>query len=113
MGQFNAVFDSLRAIMLEEAPRRCELSDQVDNLTVRAPAATVGGDPEWFGMVAIKKTYVAYHLMPLYTSPELAADLSDDLVKRRQGKTCFNFRRVDEKLFEELRRLTRRAARSF
>jgi len=32
------------------------------------------------------------------------------LAKRRQGKTCFNFRVVDEVLFGDLALLTRRAA---
>jgi len=60
--------------------------------------------------VTIKKSYVAVHLMPLYGAPELAADLSPALAKRRQGKTCFNFSRVDEGLFAELDGLMRRCA---
>jgi hypothetical protein len=52
----------------------------------------------------------AYHLIPLYGRPELAEGLSPALTKRRQGKTCFNFKRSDPALFAELDALTRRAA---
>ncbi|HRE79462.1 MAG TPA: hypothetical protein PLN52_00375, partial [Opitutaceae bacterium] len=62
------------------------------------------------GTVTIKKSYVAYHLMPLYTHPELADGISAQLAQRKQGKTCFNFARVDEALFKELTRLTRTCA---
>lgn len=62
--------------------------------------------PGWFGSISIKKTYVAYHLMPLYYHPELADGISPALVKRKQGKTCFNFARSDEALFTELAQLS-------
>jgi hypothetical protein len=52
------------------------------------------------------KGYVSYYLMPVYASPELAATLSPELRKRMQGKACFNFRTVDERLFAELEALT-------
>jgi hypothetical protein len=48
--------------------------------------------------------------MPLYGRPELADGMSPALTKRRQGKTCFNFKRPDPILFAELEALTRRAA---
>ena len=52
------------------------------------------------------KRYVSYYLMPVYASSELAASISPDLAKRRQGKSCFNFTRIDEGLFAELSTLT-------
>jgi hypothetical protein len=61
-------------------------------------------------MIEIKKSYVSYHLMPLYDQPELGADLSPDLLRRKQGKTCFNFKREDPALYLELAKLTARAA---
>jgi hypothetical protein len=35
--------------------------------------------------------------------------LSDALSKRRQGKTCFNFKKIDEGLFAELQQLATKA----
>ncbi|MHA6721827.1 hypothetical protein [Sphingomonas sp. RS2018] len=48
--------------------------------------------------------------MPLYADPTLGEGLSERLSKRRQGKTCFNFKTIDEPLFAELAALTRHAA---
>jgi hypothetical protein len=62
-----------------------------------------------FGAVEIKKRYVSYHLMPLYLAPEGALTVSEQLRRRKQGKACFNFTRVDEDLFAELSDLTRRS----
>jgi len=62
----------------------------------------------WFGATRRGKAYVSFYLMPVYGDPRLLADLSPALRKRMQGKSCFNFTRVDEALFAELADLTRR-----
>lgn len=110
MADFGAIYDALRAIMLEAAGDLSIARDAPGDLEVR----TRGVDPKtkqpgWFGTVTIKKSYIAYHLMPLYEAPALADGLSDALGRRRQGKTCFNFKSVDPALFAELAALTRRA----
>ena len=40
---------------------------------------------------------------------ELVKSISPELRKRMQGKTCFNFTRIDEPLFAELEALTAKA----
>lgn len=54
----------------------------------------------FFGAVQIRKSYVAYHLFPVYTNPELLDEISEELKKRMQGKSCFNFKKeiTDEQL---------------
>jgi len=52
------------------------------------------------------KRYVSFYLMPLYGFPELAEDMSPELRRRMQGKSCFNFTTVDEALMTELEALT-------
>lgn len=69
--------------------------------------------PMWFGGVRSGKTGASYHLMPLYTHPELVERMSPALRKRLQGKSCLNFKAADEGLFEELARLTEEAARLY
>lgn len=61
----------------------------------------------WFGAVRLGKRYVSYYLMPIYVEPRLLDDISPELRKRMQGKSCFNFSRVDEGLFTELADLTK------
>lgn len=45
--------------------------------------------------------------MPVYVFPQLLNDISDSLKKRMQGKSCFHFKKVDDDLFSELKRLTK------
>ena len=108
---FLEIFAELRAIMLEAAPGMTVAEDSPGNVTLKThwiEART--GQPAWFGWIAIKKSYVAYHIMPLYTLTALEAAVPEGLAKRRQGKTCFNFKKADQVLFDDLRRLTEAAA---
>ena len=58
-----------------------------------------------FGSVRVRKTYVSFHLMPIYVNPELVEGMSVALSKRKQGKSCFNFNEPNERLFAELKKL--------
>ena len=44
--------------------------------------------------------------MGVYGDDGLAASISPELRRRMQGKSCFNFTKVDEPLFRELEALT-------
>ena len=71
------------------------------------------GREVWFGAVGERKNYVSYHLMPVYAFPDLLKKVSPELKARMQGKSCFNFREVDNKLFAELARLTEEGYQRF
>lgn len=108
---FPLIFSELRALMLDAAPGFVVAEDTATNFTLKTKwneARTK--QPAWFGWIAIKKSYVAYHVMPLYSLPELNTAVSSALERRRQGKTCFNFKKADPDLFEDLKRLTKLAA---
>ncbi len=107
MADLAPVYVELRAMMLAVADGLVVARDAPGDLEVRtAELDPSTGKPGWFGTVTIRKSYVAYHLIPLYADPDLADALSPGLAKRRQGKTCFNFREVDRTLFTELAALT-------
>lgn len=55
-----------------------------------------------FGAVRVSKTYVSFHLMPIYVNPKLTEGMSEALKKRQQGKSCFNFNEPNAALFAEL-----------
>ncbi len=103
---FGAVFVALREMMLVAAGDLVVTRDEPGDLVVRTHQPDAKGQPGWFGTVTVKKSYVAYHLIPLYDAPALAEGISPGLEKRRQGKTCFNFKVVDAALFAELAKLT-------
>jgi hypothetical protein len=109
--EFEAAFEALKAMLRKHS----------DKLTVGADTAAVysllgriaspfpqhKGKPMWFGEVRLGKAYVSFHLMPLYMNPRLEKAVSVGLKKRKQGKTCFNFKKVPEpQLMIELEQLT-------
>ena len=61
----------------------------------------------FFGAVRIGKSYVSYHLMPVYVFADMLDDLSPELRRHMQGKSCFNFKRPDGALFAKLDTLTK------
>ena len=63
--------------------------------------------------VTIQKNYVSFHLMPVYGDPSLLKGASEGLINRMQGKSCFNFAKVDTDLFKELSTLTQKSIAAF
>jgi len=106
---FHLIFKHLRGILQKYEPRLVVVHDKPENYYLNALYSEKYKKDLFFGAVQIKKNYVSYHLMPVYMYPDLLDDISDDLKKRMQGKSCFNFKSSDKKLFDELARLTRQS----
>lgn len=104
---FDAVFSRLKGLLARHASRLTVVHDKPDNYYLNS-SKSYKGKELFFGAVQAKKSYVSLHLFPLYLHPELKDGLSPELKKRMQGKTCFNFTRVEEPLLDELAALTRR-----
>jgi hypothetical protein len=105
---FPHTFSRLRALLQEHASKFVVTADRPDYycLEIRdSPKFKKSFPVAW---VKLSKSYVGYHYMPIYFAPQLRKSLSPALKARMQGKSCFNFKAVDEKLFEELRQLTAR-----
>lgn len=101
------IFAALKSILENYAPDLTLLHNTNDNYYLNTPTTDNKTKPEFFGAVQIKKSYVSFHLMPVYYYPGLLNNISDELKKRMQGKSCFNFKDPDEKLFLELNSLTK------
>lgn len=104
------VFAALAAILRRHAAGLSLRTDAPGHLYVELAPATPGARPGFFGAVQAKKSYVSYHLMPVYEDPSLLDGISPALRKRMQGKSCFNFSAPDSALFDELDALTARCA---
>ena len=105
MTDFALVHDRLREILLRQRGELAVTKDGPAGVSIEIPG--LEGKP--WGYVAgtrVGKSYVSYYLMPIYVSPDLAATISPELGKRRQGKACFNFTKIDEPLFAELEAFT-------
>ena len=108
------IFDELRERMLRSSRGMNVAQDQPGNVVLKTPWIEPGKkEPAWFGAVQLKKNYVSLHLMPLYTLPTLRENVSPDLQKRMQGKSCFNFKKVEPQLFDALERLTSECAAAY
>jgi hypothetical protein len=83
------IFTGLRALLAVHAAKFVVKRNEPDNYYLET--VTKDGKPEMFAAVQIKKSYVSFHLFPVYIDPGLLADISPDLRKRMQGKSCFNF----------------------
>ena len=102
---FDAVDRRLREIVEPLRSRLVATKDGPDGLSLEIPG--LEGKP--YGYVAgIRrgKRYVSYYLMPVYAFPDLLESMSPELRRRMQGKSCFNFTKIDEPLFAELERVT-------
>ncbi len=105
--EFQATFNRLRAIFKPYARKLVVVHDTADNYYLDMPIIMKNKKPVFFGAVRKGKGYVSFHLMPVYGIPQLLEGISPELKKRMQGKSCFNFTSVDEKLFKELTALTK------
>jgi hypothetical protein len=104
-----ALFDELKNMMLEYEGGLEKKSDTSENYYLDSKQINPKNKkPIFFGAVQVRKKDISYHLMPVYIFPELLSDMSDGLKKRMQGKSCFNFKKVDPDLFHELKQLTDR-----
>ena len=66
-----------------------------------------GGKPFWLAGVRWGKSYISFLIISVYMFPDLLKNISPQLRKRMQGKSCFNFRDADPVLIRELDALTR------
>ncbi len=105
---FAVVFEELRAILKPFEERLLLKLDTLVEYSLDTPYAEKWKRELFFGAAQIKKNYVSFHLMPVYMFPDLLDDASDALKKRMQGKSCFNFKRVEPELVRELTELTGR-----
>lgn len=110
---FLVVFEELKEILKPYAPKLTVTVDTPNAYSLDGPYSEKWKKPLFFGSVQIKKNYVSFYLMPVYMHPELLKDISPALKRHMQGKSCFNFKRVEPELFEELAALTKEGFKDF
>jgi hypothetical protein len=96
------VFEALRKVMEPYAAKLVATRDDAQELYVDTKHIQKNKKPLFFGAVQVKKSYVSFHLMPVYVKPALLVSVSPELQTRMQGKSCFNFASVEPELVNEL-----------
>jgi hypothetical protein len=105
--EFLRIFDELRGILQPFEQRLALKTDTPDHYSLDAPFSEKWKRELFFGSAQIKKGYVSFHLFPVYMFPDLLEQAPASLKKRMQGKSCFNFKRLEPELFQELATLTK------
>jgi hypothetical protein len=103
---FQATFEKLKAILKPYEGKLIVVHDTAKDYYLDTSYVMKNKHRLFFAAVRIGKAYVSFHLMPVYACPDLLESLSPELKKRMQGKSCFNFKTVDENQSREFRRLT-------
>jgi hypothetical protein len=99
--EFELAFQGLRKILKPYDKKLQVLKDGAGNYVSESKSLRYRGKPLMFVAITTK-SYVAFHLLPVYMFPELVRDISPALKKRMQGKACWNFKKAEEELFTEL-----------
>jgi hypothetical protein len=107
------VFAQLHKIMAPHVAALDIKQDDAEQLYVDTRHLQKNKKPLFFGAVQMKKSYVSYHLMPVYLQPELLASISPELKAHMQGKSCFNFKASEPALFKEIAALTKAGLASY
>jgi len=110
---FSEVFNELKSIFKPYLKKMDVASDTDTSYMLNTRYIMRNKQPLCFGGVRLGKNYVSFYLMSAYTCPDLLKAMSPELKKRMQGKSCFNFKEVDKKLFSELKTLTKAGAAKF
>jgi hypothetical protein len=110
---FPLVFEKLKSILKPYEKSLAVKADSADIFYLDGPYSEKWKKELFFGSAQIKKNYVSFYLMPVYMYPDLLKDISSDLKRHMQGKSCFNFKKVEPELFEELEDLAKKSHARF
>ena len=110
---FPIVFEQLKSILKSFESGLTITADTSNSYSLDGPYSEKWKKALFFGSAQIKKNYVSFYLMPVYMFPELLKEVSPALKKHMQGKSCFNFKKVEPELFKELTELTQKGAERF
>lgn len=99
---FRGTFRVLKALFEPYAPRLHATTDDAGAYMLDGAYVAAFNRVMTFGGVQIRRDYVSFYLMPVYSHPELLGRTSDALKKRMHGKTHFNFVQPDRELLVEL-----------
>ena len=104
---FQLTFSKLKEILEPYESKLIVVADTTTHYALETSHVMKNKHRLYFAGVKTGKNYVSYHLMPVYACEDVRAAITPELLKRMQGKSCFNFTTPDEKLFKELSRLTK------
>ena len=110
--EFELAFQGLRKILRPYDAKLRVLKDGPGGYMSESKSIRYQGKPLMFASIT-SKSYVAFHLFPVYVFPDLLKGISPELKRRMQGKTCWNFKKAEEALFAELEGIVKASFQRF
>jgi hypothetical protein len=108
------VFAALKAILTPLADRLTVTADSAITYGLGVPGHRYRDQPSTpFAQVRDGKSYVSFHLFPVYVVPDLLGGVPERLRRRMQGKSCFNFKTLEPELVRDLQSLVEQAEPRF
>lgn len=111
--EFPLVFQKLKSILKPYAKKLVIKIDTPEGFSLDGAYSKKWDKELFFGATQIKKNYVSFYFMPVYMYPDLLKNISPELKKHMQGKSCFNFKKIETSLFDELSQLTEQGFERF
>lgn len=106
--EFPIVFEKLKNMIKPYAKKLTVKTDKPDLYYLDATYSEKWKKEIFFASAQIKKNYVSFYLMPVYMYPDLLKNISPELKKHMQGKSCFNFKKVEPEVLDELNQLVKK-----
>ena len=111
--EFPSVFKKLKSILQPYSSKLTVKENTSEGFSLDGAYSEKWKKELFFGAAQIKKNYVSFYLMPVYMYPDLLRNISPELKKHMQGKSCFNFKKIEISLFDELTQLTKQGFERF
>jgi hypothetical protein len=108
VADLEGTFRVLKAMLAQYEPRLHASQDTPTFYMLDGEYVAEFKRPMSFAGVQIRRAFVSFHLLPIYSHPELLSNISDPLRKRLAGRTSFNFTRPERELLVELSALVDR-----
>jgi hypothetical protein len=88
------VFEALKAVLTPYASAMVVVTDEPGHYYLNTRNIVARKKPIFFAAVRTMKSYVSFHLMPVYSCPVLRDTISPALQARMQGKRASTSRRA-------------------
>ena len=111
--EFSQIFEKLKSILKSYSPSLIVKADTSDGYSLDGAYSEKWKKDLFFASAQVRKNYVSFYLMPVYMYPDLLKNISPELKKHMQGKSCFNFKKIETSLFDELTQLTKQGFERF
>ena len=109
MQNLTSIFDQLKALVIHytppliatfDEPTRYDLYSKKNIFAFGKPRTEV-----FFAGVAIKKNFVGFYFMPIYSHPQQFENIPAELKKTLKGKSCFHIKKTSPELLQHIQNL--------